>query len=573
MFISGPLGPMTLFADENDNLSCGNVLENPAAKSCYFDRIKKEKGTDIGQDFGANEATEAAQDLYLRIVDTIEFNPEKEAIELTAQKYNVSPKDMSAIVSGSITPILDKYPTLRIDQAQRIYAGVIEAYQNNLNNVSVKARVEARTEPNEIFANGDLRDSGFDLMVDLENIEIILFKRADPRTINTGVPRQKSDGDGGSGSDGGVPEAEPVDEVDLNSPAAYQVRGDDERNEFNVSPASGDDPTDPFFGGINPNQCFTPSNYQAALNNFSNTQAGQNTGGSPDPTRSRDRTPSAASPVAIENVDFEQDLHAGEVQGAEVPSAAADDWRVPEVCGEIFCLSLEFIMKPAEASYTPYDNCIDCHVEFINEAMDETISHNLIPAKVPGNLGESSLCKDAAGISLGRVGLNVAYSTQPIVTPAKDDLVDLSSIGEEWNRYVEKNSSLHQYFENLRRELEAEESGEEKDATAIMSEAARQTLIAIENAEDDAAQAEVWKRAIESMEAVREMEAKLQAIESVGSDSYKPTHAMTVLADEMAAMNVYFEGMQKMFKSLNEDVPGMNSSLACSLLKEKRECN
>jgi hypothetical protein len=40
----------------------------------------------------------------------------------------------------------------------------------------------------------------------------------------------------------------------------------------------------------------------------------------------------------------------------------------------------------------------------------------------------------------------------------------------------------------------------------------------------------------------------------------------------MAAMNGYFLGMQKIFRSLNEDVPGTNSTKACALIKEKKEC-
>jgi len=41
--------------------------------------------------------------------------------------------------------------------------------------LAFKADIEQATTPSEIFANGDVKDSGFDLINDLEIIEKLLF--------------------------------------------------------------------------------------------------------------------------------------------------------------------------------------------------------------------------------------------------------------------------------------------------------------------------------------------------------------------------------------------------------------
>jgi hypothetical protein len=45
-----------------------------------------------------------------------------------------------------------------------------------------------------------------------------------------------------------------------------------------------------------------------------------------------------------------------------------------------------------------------------------------------------------------------------------------------------------------------------------------------------------------------------------------------VLDSEMKQMNKFFEGFQKQFRTLLEDVPGLNSTKACIKLKEKKVC-
>jgi hypothetical protein len=226
------------------------------------------------------------------------------------------------------------------------------------------------------------------------------------------------------------------------------------------------------------------------------------------------------------------------------------------------------IKEPVEPSYQKADNCIHCHVQYINAKLQETYSADLIPAKVPGNLGESDVCKNASGTAIGSIGLNIAFSVVPIVTPPKDDFFQISSLKDQWNQNI---FVRDQWAEFQRRNSD---SDQESLGTPepIISEEERYTLMALSEVNDKETQAIVWEIAAE-YEAIDQQTASQQLVElEVAEEGYGAVEQYQVLLAEMTQFNTYFEKFMLNIRGLHEDVPGVNSTMACKLLNEKKQC-
>jgi hypothetical protein len=252
-------------------------------------------------------------------------------------------------------------------------------------------------------------------------------------------------------------------------------------------------------------------------------------------------------------------------------SAPADDYSTPPLCDDIICVTLDFIEKPATAEFNKTDNCIQCHVQFINESLQKTISHSLIPAKATGNLGESGLCKNAAGTSLGAVGMNVSVNFVPVITPVKDDLITLGNITDEWDKYAELNGAWT-YNEKKRKMMEAQQSGKPEDKSPPVPEIEKMLQVEIANAPDGATQAQIAAKASQAFASQKATEAQQMLVAEIAKDAYSEVDTYKALDDEMKAMNQAFDGFRKQILTLLVDVPGLVSSKSCEKLKHKEAC-
>jgi hypothetical protein len=618
MFLSGPLHPWTgLAANEESpqDQSC-NVLKDPSCRLTdrieYALRGKGNKGLDWGDSFGATDPKDVGQNLYLMIYKKAQSNPMNDAIKATAEQYGLPPERMSLILSGDITPIMERAPMMRVEDAIGIYDSMIATYNDRKNSSDLAATINTKIEPSEMFADGDLSNSGFDLIKDLDNIEIILFKKADlvsfggaynpsedegTGTAQSGVQSGGGSGDmpvdlsggTGSGTTSGSGPSGGTGKKQGSAPAGKP--GSKVENPFQ---AAAEDKSGVFAGGINPNQCFASQNIDQALNKFAEeasknpqlqstykNKSGDSAGGS-----GAGKNPGASGSGGNDSSGGGTGGQGGTAAGdtnipvptagmpaaAEVTPATPDDYSTPPLCDDIICVTLEFIQKPATASFTKTDNCIQCHVQFINESLQKTISHSLIPAKASGNLGESGLCKNAAGTALGSVGMNVSLNVVTIVTPVKDDLITLGNITDEWDKYASK-SGAWTYNEQKRKQEQAKITGKPEDKTPPIAEIDRMLEIAIINAPDGASQASVAQQASNAYAVQKTAEAQEMLVAEIAKSSYAEVDTMKALDDEMKAMNNFFDGFRKQFLTLLTDVPGLVSSKACVKLREKQACS
>lgn len=96
------------------------------------------------------------------------------------------------------------------------------------------------------------------------------------------------------------------------------------------------------------------------------------------------------------------------------------DWTRPVPCTERFCIRINLVTgswgstegNVPEAAYEETENCIACHVQYIQQRMDEMLSHSLVPSTVSTNVFEPAICK-IPGDSV-QLDLNVYTVKQPI---------------------------------------------------------------------------------------------------------------------------------------------------------------
>ncbi len=602
MFLSAPLHPwLGLAADEESpqDQSC-NVLKDPACMVTdrleYALREKGNKGLDWGKSFGATTPDEVGQNLYLMIYNKTQTNPMGEAIKQTAAQYGIPPERMSLILGGDITPILEKSPMMRIDDAVNIYNGMIATYNDKKNTQDVQATINAKIEPAEMFADGDPDNSGgFDLIKDLDNIEVILFQKNDlvtfggqynaeedtpaggenpPASGETNIPVDTSGPAGGGSSSGQTPGAG-------GSGAGGAGTAKPAPNPF---AAEIEDKSNLFAGGINPNQCFANQNIDQALEKFSQDSAtnpklqstfvekSSGQAGSGQTGSGTGSGAAGAGGTGSGNGTGDVNIPVDSTPAAPpLTPATPGDYSAPPLCDDIVCISLDFVKKPATASFQKTDNCIQCHVQFINEGLQKTIGHSLIPAKATGNLGESALCKNSAADALRSVGMNVSISIVPMITPTKEEMINMGNIADEWDKYAQVNG-LWNYSEIKRRQLEAKEGTNKGNKTPIMSTAQRMLEVVINNAPDGATQAEIMNKTSQALTAEQSAETQEMLVAEIAKDAYAEVDSMKALEDEMKAMNDFFENFQKQIRTLIEDVPGLVSSKACEKLDTKKAC-
>ncbi len=597
MFLSAPFAPLMTVAengngDEDEN-PCDSVFDTITEDMSCYNLFSTNK--DWNQVFGEDDPTKVGQNLYKLIYNKTVLTPNREALELTAEKYAVTPSEMASIVNGSIRPILARRPSMTIDMADKMHSDMLETFDQNLSRVQMEASIKSKVEASEVFANGKLADSGFDLINDLENIEIILFQQNEPLTFPTGGGSRS-----GGGDDSGAPPSitpasvDPV-LIDLDSGPIPLGSGGSSGTDSGDTTSEPDEDVFPGDSGadedeqvepLNPLACFTDGTLERSLESFAKAAA-QNKDlydGSSDqddqPEQTEDdevtvegdgpsvRVPSGLDEPAGIDVDLATSDIPGVGTGSDSTPAEAGDWTKVLPCKELFCLTIEMIKEPVTLSYQQRDNCIHCHVQYINSELQETYSADLIPAKVPGNLGESDVCKNASGTAIGSIGLNIAFTIVPIVTPVKDDMIQLSNIKDQWSENIVNREGWEE-FQRRQRESDEEPLGTPEP---IVSVDQRYVLMALEEAPPDATQTEVWEIATGYQQEAENSAAEALLFLEVSNEGYGGVQLYQVLLDEMTQMNKYFETFMLNIRGMHEEVPGVNATLACKLLNEKKEC-
>ncbi len=429
-------------------------------------------------------------DLYQLVYGKLLVAPENDALDLVAQKYGLTNMEAERVVGGSITPIFNNPDIRSADLTQEnafiLFNNLQEDFEDLHETFELQQEIDAAIAPSEIFANGDLFDSGFDLVHDLSIIEEILFVEVIPNTVGkpfggelsspyipTDPIVERSDYAADEGpvavmrqpldEEGNVETDIRIDSAGSEISEFADAIGDIEKLESDVCAVD-----DPFAEAAN--------SYEADKIALKEAEADE----SDDPVVVEDGDDNDGVPATDETRSVSQPIVAADGTVSPAPvgdwgstwcpalggaegSAAADstfgssgfsslgnayDSLIGQSAGAAagvagpgfsakigICLDTELIRKTV-SSFNPGDSCILCEVEKTNEFMKKTLNHTLIPNKVTGNIFESAKCK--GGFDLVMPDLQVITIAAPIPTPPNDDLILGKNIFEEWNSFVEK---------------------------------------------------------------------------------------------------------------------------------------
>ncbi len=221
--------------------------------------------------------------------------------------------------------------------------------------------------------------------------------------------------------------------------------------------------------------------------------------------------------------------------------------------GAPFCIDIEFIMK--QSSLGPFkgskSDCIECTVQKINKAFDDTLSKPLSANKLTGNILEIPKCKK----SLTVLPANMKITTVAVPVPQSNNLFSTSSIAEEWKKFNERTNPL--WYQKT--DKAAEEDLKKEDP----SQEDRAARKAISDAGPDATLVDVQKRTQDIVTGAKKQADRETKLAKQQETSEKQNRHYSNILREITTMNLYFQSMKESFEKMKTP---------CSELANKAKC-
>jgi len=420
--------------------------------------------------------TSKGKNLYVMVQDRLLFAPARDTKKKIGQMYGLTIQEVESVINGSITPLLNNpstSKTLTQEDATLLATKVRDDFDLLLETFSLQQEIDTSVTPSEIFSNGELSDSGFDLIYDLSVIEEILFMEKSVNLVGDPFDKQLSSP---------VLPTEDSTKVDLyvesGLPAATlgtKTSGLTVDDEGEVSLNIGE--TKIYVGVLENDICPAEDDLSAVLDDYEEENAdlgegdgeGMGVDGEGDGEGEGDE-------------GGEEDEEDEDEEGTEVEAAPADEWKkafcpgissapsTGAAAGNTFgdagfsslggvvnsvmnqavgagaafnegglaayvsvCLQTSF-KKKTYVSYNPGDSCVICEINKINEAMNKTLRHSLVPNKATGNLLEYPKCKKT-GTLLNFQFVSIAA---PIPSPPNDEIIFGNNIFNEWKKFIDR---------------------------------------------------------------------------------------------------------------------------------------
>lgn len=536
-------------------------------------------------------SSESPSNFYNLVYGKLNVQAENDALKAVAGQYGLTTDEARAVVDGSIAPILNnpdlKGAKLTNEDAAIIMEGLQADFQFLNELYQIQKEVEVAVKPSELFANNDLEDSGFDLVYDLTVIEEILFLDTTEPSVGNPFSDQADQPYDPTLLDASTNEylvsPTPVAAVSVALTATGESAGLGE-GEGGAVLNIGDEKVDVEI--LESDVCPADESLLNALDNFEEDQAAEGDEG--DEGAGAAGESDAGEGTGDEDSgddDGDDSGDYGEVgfEGTGIEPAPADTW-IKEWCQGLsggdsasanaeaslelkslggitnpllsagaqagfennaisaqvaICLETIFI-KEAVSSYQPGDSCVLCEVEKINEHLEETLSHSLVPGKATGNLFESAKCKEtkAAGFDM-----QIVTIPNPIPLPPHDDLIYGKNVFEEWNKFVDRYKPI-----GLGKFPPPDVEAQEPEASEDF-----QSKQAQKHAPSYATQSEILAR-IRKNKAQKIAEA-LTEVENYhnSQDSTNVLEYSRNVIGQMKVMNEFFESFRATLQKINEE--------------------
>ena len=389
--------------------------------------------TDSSELAGLSNGEDPFKNLYLFMYQNVKLAPKEETLKVLVQKSDYawySEDDIAAVVAGDIYPLKE---ALGSGVTQSILIETYAQIQNDYNN-ELQLQIDNRgliyeALAKEIFYNNDLTDSAsVDILYDLDLINFLLFNEYVPETDRSGDPAV-------------VPASEETilaSEETVEKPKLAKVKRSTDTSTVAVSSA------------VTDIICSIDTELSDAITAYEEANPEPVVEEVDEPTVEDEEADEPEAETDIPEADIpdsepEADAPDDSGDGVDAPAEATVDefvaslggavgnWDRELPCDEIFCIVVELIEGDAgvstgeddDNSYEKTDDCIACHISYIKQKLEETLSKPVAPSKVPMNNFEDGTCKEAGNkINLD---INVYAIKKPIFTPENDSTPDASA--------------------------------------------------------------------------------------------------------------------------------------------------
>ncbi|MBU1151320.1 hypothetical protein KJ632_00660 [Patescibacteria group bacterium] len=404
------------------------------------------------------EAT--SPNIYYLIMGKLKEVGHDKAIEVIAENYGYTKDRAERIVDGSLLEILndpEEKNVITSEEAFRKQATIAADYEYLKEIFDLEQELDIMVSPQEIFANGDLEDSGFDLVYDLTVIEHILFLN------DMDVPQLAVSAN--SLSSPYVAELDSPLLAPVDTPAFEDEQGEGSGSDENI-----DEDGEKDDGGVEADEldedvCPTEKTPLQTATNALRAKAGAGpaprTQGDPKTYNQTDATAQAVADKlekllapttpqefletycpgsetgasASAGVDVGSATGVPIIDSAGLGASAGYDSPLGISMNVSVCMQIEMIKKTV-SSYNAGDSCIQCEVEATNEKLKKLLNHTLLPNKTVGNMFESAKC--AGPMEETPIAMNIVLNAVPIPSPPNDDLIFGKNIVEEWTKFANK---------------------------------------------------------------------------------------------------------------------------------------
>lgn len=451
----------------------------------------------------------AGKDLYEKIYKTVNLDAENITKKTIANKYGLTESQVHGLVrGGDISVLINKNKQLSLEKVSAQYQKIVQDFNDELEMTTLKGDLEATVKPSEIFSDGDTSNSDFDLIYDLNIIEILLFNET-------------------SANDFGKKFESPAVNITnkTDDEMMEDLFGDDEEND------DIDSNEDKYENNTNPMACLSDNNnLQDAVDNFDEKQDSGNAEGS-----------DTEEEIAVDSDNF--------------PAADPDPWDAETLCpdGAPYCLEISFDMKEAKV-YQKSENCTACHVQNINKALDELLQKPLSPNKLTGNILEVSKCKS----SFTNLPANMKIITMavPMKQPQNKDVFFTSDLAAEWQKFNERYKPFWY--------SKTDESKTADQAAQRQTIGDTATKKALDNAPDDTTLADIAKR---TSDAITGTNDKIVADTNQKTREEQAQNQGTryqLLINELTAMNKHFANIKEKFDKMKTPCTNISNKKDCS---------
>jgi len=425
---------------------------NQITDQLIFDYINKAQESRIKDVTQVNLASQNPN-VYLSISKFFMSDAERLVYQMLSDEFTISESDVVAVVKSN-----KQIPNLNNDNVRARY----EQASKDLKTVQ-KNKID--TFAKEAFMNNSTEDSFFDLIIDLNDLEQVLFNSQSEILLDGMSIPQNLTGLPAGFSNVPTPSNPSQTQADPNPDQPTPPDDQAEAPEDNLDPTLPNTPS--VISQSETSSCDADPELTQQLENIQPPAVDTSSGSNPSDSQNTNPqdNPQSNQPPSSPNPESDPQATNGPVSSQNnttTPLGFSDYPTMEFECEEdqMFCLSVEEVMGRFGLVIPADQNCLACKVSQIKAAMNQILAVNLLPQKVTGNIGEFPFCKEELKKSLIVFNFKIlskplrptdptrevreAQITQSLPTPPRQDIISSST-----QNILERDIAIEQVQEAL----------------------------------------------------------------------------------------------------------------------------